>query len=216
MKVTKTGIAKTISDLMSDHEPPMTIKDLVKKTGIGETKLKSVVADYVDTAGYKRILNIDELLLVAEALGVSPYKVLTGIDDENHVVCEELGLSNDSINTLKVCSRGIQGFDGVFEKAWYPTVPKMIDILLDGEGFNFIRKLYAFIVDDFENVHILDEHKNPYEDRTIEQVIPIDRIAGLNKEQLERVAAFQMTELVLKLRESYRASQKGNTNHDLS
>ena len=61
MKVTKTGIAKTISDLLSDHEPPMTIRDLAQKTGIGETKLKTVVGDCVDKAGYKRILNTDEL-----------------------------------------------------------------------------------------------------------------------------------------------------------
>ena len=101
MKVTKTGIAKHISDALQDHEPPMTIKDLKDKTGIGLSKLKRIVSGEIDKNGNKRLPTTDDLLEIANALGVSPYKLLTGNDNENHVVCEELGLSNETINKLK-------------------------------------------------------------------------------------------------------------------
>ncbi len=101
MKVTKEGIAKHISDAMNDHEPPMTIAQLAQKTGIGITKLKMIAGDTVDANGKKRKLNYDELFTVADALDITLYQLLSGNDDANHVVCEELGLSNNTVNVLK-------------------------------------------------------------------------------------------------------------------
>lgn len=101
MKVTKSGIAKNISDALQDHEPPMTIKNLADKTGVGESKLKRILSGAIDENGNKRLPNTDDLLAIASALDVSPYWLLTGNSDENHVVCEELGLASKTVDELR-------------------------------------------------------------------------------------------------------------------
>ena len=101
MKVTRKGIAKAIWDAMKDHEPEMTIKQLSEKSDVGERKLAMVISENIDKSGNKRYLNTDELIRVSEALEVSPYELLTGIDEENRKECENLGLSNDTVNRLR-------------------------------------------------------------------------------------------------------------------
>lgn len=101
MKVTKEGIAKHISDALSDHEPHMTYEDLARESGVGLSTIKMVLSDKVDKSGNKRKLNTDDLFAIAKALDVSPYYLLTGYEDENYSAAEELHLSNETINTLK-------------------------------------------------------------------------------------------------------------------
>ena len=135
MKVTKTGIAKNISEILENQEPRMTIKKLAEESGVGESTLKMVVCDTPDSNGKKRKLNTDDLFDIAEALDVSIYKLLTGNDDENHSACEELGLSNNSVEKLKYLA--------VLNKRGKTNiVSKMIDILLDNQQLLVFMYLY--------------------------------------------------------------------------
>ena len=101
MKVTRTGVAKHIYDALTDHEPHMTYEDLARKSGVGVSTIKMVLSDKVDKSGNKRKLNTDDLFAIAKALDVTPYYLLTGIEEKNHSVGEELGLSNKTINALR-------------------------------------------------------------------------------------------------------------------
>lgn len=101
MNVTKTGLARNIYNALNDHEPRMTYKELAQKSGVGESTIKMVLSDKADKSGNKRKLNTDDLFAIAKALDVSPYYLLTGIEEKNHSIGEELGLSNDTINALR-------------------------------------------------------------------------------------------------------------------
>ena len=162
MKVTKEGIAKHISDAMSDHEPPITIAQLAEKTGIGITKLKMIVGDTVDVNGKKRKLNYDELFTVADALDITLYQLLSGNDDENHVVCEELGLSNDTVNRLKK----------KIHLAHAPYMQKAIDYLVSFPPV--LMDIYLYLTNDYHPINT-DERILLTED--IER---IDRLAILD------------------------------------
>ena len=222
MKVTRTGIAKTIFDLMHDHEPPMTTKELSEKSGVGKSKLDMILSDSRDKTGNKRLPNSDDILSLAEALDVSPYKLLTGNDDENHVVCEELGLSNESINHLKLCSNKlISGLMG------YSSVPKMIDMLLQDSEFRFLRLLYSYIVSEFSTVPHIKEQTIKYKktERGFERVpddyvgevteerekvldpIPMSEFPDLTKEVIEKGAAMRIMDYAQQLRDEYQKKQ---------
>lgn len=140
MKVTKTGIAKHISDALADHEPPMTIKDLKEKTGIGLSKLKRIVSGEPDENGNKRLPNSDEIIDIAKALDISVYKLLTGNDDENHIVCEELGLSNDTINKLK--------HESTLNRP--QIIHKAIDFLVSYPPILF--DIYFYLTEDYQSI----------------------------------------------------------------
>lgn len=220
MKVTKTGIAKHISDAATDHD--MTLEELSRKSGVGLSKLKMIVSDTTDSSGNKRLPNTDDLLRLADALHVSPYKLLTGTDDDNHVVCEELGLSNESINQLKLCSNKlISGLMG------YSSVPKMIDMLLADSEFHFLRMLYSYIVDDFSTIPHIKEHTIKYkktergfekvpddyegevteEQEKILDLIPMNQFPDLTREVLEKGAAMKIMDYAQQLREDYQRKQ---------
>ena len=162
MKVTKEGIAKHISDAMSDHEPPMTIAQLSEKTGIGITKLKMIAGDTVDVNGKKRKLNYDELFTVADALDITLYQLLSGNDDANHVVCEELGLSNDTVNKLKK----------KIYLAHSPYMQKAIDYLVSFPPV--LMDIYLYLTNDYHPINS--------DERTLfpEDIERIDRLAILD------------------------------------
>ena len=90
-----------IFDLMIDKN--MDIAKLARKAGIkNRQKLSTVINAYTDTEKKNpRALTPVEIMAVAEALEVSPAFLLTGYDESNNVIGEELGLSNDTINRLR-------------------------------------------------------------------------------------------------------------------
>ena len=93
-------MGQRIHDLLIDRN--MSITTLQKITGIPRTKLSMIKNDYTDTNnGKQRTFTTDELLLCADALGVSPAFLLTGYNDDNAIVSKDLNLSNDALNVLK-------------------------------------------------------------------------------------------------------------------
>lgn len=100
MEVTNKTIANNIADIFEEKRDYETIKNkekyLNEKTGISIPTLKHILAGTP-----KRGIVVDDLISISDALGVSLYRLITGVKDDNHVVCEELGLSNHSVEVLK-------------------------------------------------------------------------------------------------------------------
>ena len=123
-------IGQRIHDLLIDKD--MNITELHEKTGIPRTKLSMIRNDYTDTNnGKQRTLTTDELLLCAEALGVSPAFLLTGYNEENATIASDIGLSNDTIKTLK--------------KKDDPRIQKAIDIMVKNR--DILPFLFHFFTD---------------------------------------------------------------------
>ena len=188
MKVTKSGIAKNISDALQDHEPPMTIKNLADKTGVGESKLKRILSGAIDENGNKRLPNTDDLLAIASALDVSPYWLLTGNSDENHVVCEELGLTNDAINTIKTLTN---------------TKKEALEILLRHNDLLF--HMYHYFKGDFArmtfNISSIDSEEISFES------IDLSNYNGLSPDDLERLERLRLMDNLSITREKERNEQ---------
>lgn len=123
MKVTKELIGERIGILRGE----MTQKELAEKSGVGLSTIKNTESKQQGRA----LSKIDDLLRIAEALNVSPYQLLTGNDDENHVVCEELGLASETVNTLKTAND--------------PRIQKAIDIMVRNR--DILPFLFHFFTD---------------------------------------------------------------------
>ena len=186
-EVEKTGIARNISAIMADRE--MDISTLHEKTGIGVSKLKMICSDYSDKNGNKRLPNTDELLLLASALNVSPYKLLTGNDDENHVVCEELKLSNDAINTIKELPESSR---------------EAIEILLRNKHLLF--HLYHYFHGDFTrmtfNVSPIDTEEADF------STLDLQSFNGLSPDDIERLERLRLMDEIASAREKERGQRK--------
>ena len=95
MKVTKELIGERIGQLRTDRR--MTQQQLAEKSGVGLGTIKNTESNQQG----RTLSKIDDLLRIADALGVTPLFLLTTVSDENYVVSDELGLSEDSVNLLK-------------------------------------------------------------------------------------------------------------------
>lgn len=68
--------------------------ELAESVGITRSLLSMIEID-------KRLPPLDILNRLAEKLSVSPYYLFAGIEEENCLVCEQTGLSNNTVNVLK-------------------------------------------------------------------------------------------------------------------
>ena len=85
---------------------------------------------------------------MSERFGVSYYKLLTGNDDENYAVCEELGLANDTINTLKEWKKiDPSGAGKVYAQ-------DVIDILVANP--HMLYAIGAYLTKDFSQLYFFD------------------------------------------------------------
>lgn len=80
------------------------IEELRKDVGLSQQRLAAEVGITRQLLSMieidKRVPSLDVLKLLSERLNVSVYYLLTGVEDQNRLVCEETGLSNETINVL--------------------------------------------------------------------------------------------------------------------
>ncbi len=181
MKITPYLIGKRIKDFREDHEPPMTQKELAEKSGVGLSTIKNI-----ESVNQGRSLSkIDDLLRLADALEVSPYQLLTGIKEENHVACNELGLSSESIDILKEIK-------SKESEAYALGIQIAINILLKNE--KILWEISNYFLDDYRSVFYLDDDGNPMEVET-------NKIYTLKPDDIERVKRFRIMDLLKEARD---------------
>lgn len=195
MKVTKSGVAKHISDALQDHEPPMTISELAKRTGITLSKLKRLVSGATDENGNKRLPNTDDLFIIAKALDITPYRLMTGISDENHVVCEELGLSSETVDILRMWNKVDSSGTG---KIYAQNV---IDILVANPEL-----LYAignYLENDFESIVFCDygEKKKKFTS------LKLSENTSITPDDYERMARLRLLDGLKQVRSSIKGGK---------
>lgn len=185
MKITPYLIGERIKGFREDHEPPMTQKELAEKSGVGLSTIKNI-----ESANQGRSLSkIDDLLRLADALEVSPYQLLTGIKEENHVVCNELGLSSESIDILKE----IQGKEPCHEYAF--GIQIAINLLLKNE--KILWAIANYFLDDYTHI---DFFSNDNDHNPVELVITKDSFP-FTPNDLERVARLRIMDLLKEARD---------------
>ena len=181
MKITPYLIGKRIKNFREDHEPPMTQKELAEKSGVGLSTIKNI-----ESVNQGRSLSkIDDLLRLADALEVSPYQLLTGIKEENHVACNELGLSSESIDILKEIK-------SKESEAYALGIQIAINILLKNE--KILWEISNYFLDDYRSVFYLDDDGNPMEVET-------NKIYTLKPDDIERVKRFRIMDLLKETRD---------------
>lgn len=81
------------------------IEELRKDNGLSQQKLADDIGITRQLLSMieidKRVPSIEVLNLLSKRLNVSVYTLITGNSDNNHVVCEELGLSSKTVDTLR-------------------------------------------------------------------------------------------------------------------
>lgn len=190
MKITPYLIGERIKGFREDHD--MTQKELAEKSGVGLSTIKNI-----ESANQGRSLSkIDDLLRIADALEITPYRLLTTIKDENHVVCNELGLSSESIDILKE----IQGKEPCHEYAL--GIQTAINILLKNE--KLLWEIANYLLDDYSSVFYLDDDGNPMEVET-------NKIYTLKPDDIERVKRFRIMDLLKETRDKIKeeSNEKG-------
>lgn len=180
-------IGMRINDLLIDKE--MTVAQLGKMTGIARSKLSMIKNEYIDTNnGKPRALSPDELIAVAKALDVSPAFLLTGYDDENYTIGEELGLSNETVNRLKDMKNGM--------------VKQVIDILVS--DWSILMHLYEYLKSDFKNVqrvYIKDE-------KALTDWFPVEELSGFDRNDFERVNRLRLLDDLQRIREENKGGKE--------
>ena len=188
MKVTRSGVAKIIFNKMQDHEPPLSLKELSDKSGVGLSKLKMIVSDTVDKTGNKRLPNTDDLLALSNALDISPYELLTGIEDKNHDVCEKLGLSNDTVNRL----RDMNNF----------LVKSAIDSLVD--DWHTLEHIYEYLHSDFTNIQRVFKEG----DETKIEWFPASELSQIYDGDFERIARLRLLDDLDRMRKEVKTKER--------
>lgn len=132
MIVTKDGltVGERIEDILKQKK--MKVAELARLANVQRTKLSMVQNDYTDkNSKTPRGLTTDDLLSCADVLGVSPVFLLTGYNEENATIGKDLGLSNDTISTLKSAND--------------QRIQKAIDIMVNDK--DILIFLYHFFTD---------------------------------------------------------------------
>jgi len=137
---------------------------LAEEVGITRQLLSMIEID-------KRVPSLDVLKLLSDKLNVSVYYLLTGIEDQNRLVCEETGLSNETINVL-IHHNGLDGAIKYMRSAIDILVAHPVVLFQIGAYFNFyngnldgtddVGHYHTLSVDDLdriERLRILDSLK---------------------------------------------------------
>lgn len=114
-------IAGLLEKMEGVENRKITITELSCITGVPRSKLNMVLTDYVDSGNGKvRTLTSEQIMSLCTFFHVTPTFLLTGNNDENVTVVEELGLSNNTINNLKQMDSDIlQAFERLINDPLY-------------------------------------------------------------------------------------------------
>jgi transcriptional regulator with XRE-family HTH domain len=163
LKVTKETIGLRIGKLRSEKN--ITQKELAQKSGVGLSTIKNT-----ESGNQGRTLSkIDDLLRIAEALDVSPYFLLTANSEENHIACEELGLSNDTINKLKN--------ESTLHRVQF--IHKAIDYLTSYSPA--LLSIYTYLTADYKAVETDDKYFSANDLERIDRLSVLDELEVLRK-----------------------------------
>ena len=176
MKVTNELIGERIGKYRDRLH--MTQKQLAEKSGVGLSTIKNTESNQQG----RTLSKIDDLLRIAEALEISPYFLLTEINDENHVACEQLGLANDTINRLKEMKN--------------PLVKAVIDRLVD--DWSILIHLAEYLNSDFKTVQ---------RESTLE-FFPVSDLSGFNGDDLETVNRLRLLDDFKRIREENKGGKE--------
>lgn len=183
MKVTKEDIGERIGKFRSMRD--MTQKQLSEKSGVGESTIKNAESRKQN----RSLSKIDDLLRIADALEVSPYYLLTNNEEKNHVVCEELGLSNDAINTIKTLHQSHR---------------EALEILLRNKDLLF--HLYHYFYGDFTRM-TFDVSPTESEERSF-STVDLSSINGLSPNDLDRLERLRLLDELRIARENERGKDE--------
>lgn len=120
-------VGQRITDLREDAG--LTQEELAYEIGMKRSTLSMIELD-------KRMPSVETLQLLSEKLNVSAYYLLTGIEDRNHLVCEDTGLSNETINVL-IHHNGLDGAIKYMRSAIDILVAHPVVLFQIGAYFNF-------------------------------------------------------------------------------
>ncbi len=197
MKVTVETIGQRIKEFREYHKPPMTQKELAEKSGVGLSTIKNAETPN----GNRTLSKIDDLLRISEALEVSPYELLTGNDEQNFAVCEDLGLSSQTVDKLinfnfdkRMCQKWPISRKNTSDKVipLSELILTTIDILVRNHDLLFL--IGQYLHDDFSDVPIDDA------DGGIHYVRLPDN-GFLKKSDYEKLSRMKIMELLKDVRE---------------
>lgn len=129
-----------------------------------------------------RIPSMEILQEMANGFGCSFYWLVTGNDDENHVVCEQLGLANATINRLKEMKN--------------PLAKAVIDRLVD--DWSILIHLAEYLNSDFKTV----QRKSTVE------FFPVSDLSGFNGDDLETVNRLRLLDDFKRIREENKGGKE--------
>jgi transcriptional regulator with XRE-family HTH domain len=180
MKVTTNLIGERIrkllekrnEELLDEGRPPMRLKELAEKSGVGLSTIKNAVSENQTN---RTITKLDDVIRIAHALDVSPLYLLTEVEDENYTVCDELGLSNETVNRLKTMNNAL--------------VKWVIDVLV--ADWSILMHLNEYLKSDYEMV----------QRNTTFEFFPVTELSGFDRKDLERVNRLRLLDDLQRIRE---------------
>lgn len=174
MKVATIG--QRIEEIRKDKG--LSQKALAESAGITRSLLSMLEID-------KRLPPIDILQRIAERLDVSFYFLMTGIEDNNHAIYEDLKLSNNAINTIKTLS---------------PSNLEAIEILLRNR--QLLTHFYHYFCGDFAR---LTFNMSPLDSDQVEfQSVDLTNYNGLSPDDLERLERLRLMDDIASARKKER------------
>ena len=171
-------LGQRIEEIRKDKQ--MSQKALAEAAGITRSLLSMIEID-------KRLPPLDVLHKLSDCLNVSLYYLITGIADDNHVVCEELRLSNEAINTIKSLP---------------PSNLEALEILLRNK--QLLRHFYHYFHGDFARMTF---NISPFENEELElSTVDLKTFNGLSADDLERLERLRLMDDIAKAREKERGN----------
>ena len=84
--------------------------------------------------------NCEQLLKIAEFFNVTCDFLMTGRRLENKAMCDELGLSDETIQKLRLLNSNYDGFEGADGFDYAPRMLALLDVILqDGEFYDALQ-----------------------------------------------------------------------------
>ena len=110
-----------------------------------QTALAAQLGVRPQTVGYyvngESLPNCEQLQMIAEYFNVTCDFLMTGRRIENKPVCDVLGLSDDTIQKMKLLNEGYDGFQSSDGLDYAPLILSILDCLLgDKDFYNAVQK----------------------------------------------------------------------------
>jgi transcriptional regulator with XRE-family HTH domain len=109
----------------------------------GESTTQKALAEYLDvrpqTVSYyctgDSLPNCEQLLKIAQFFNVGCDFMMTGRRPENKPICDVLGLSDDTVQKIRLLNEGYDGFEGEDGKDYAPLMLAVLDVMLGERDF---------------------------------------------------------------------------------